>query len=266
MLEKISQQRDLDGSLYDLISVYFTKIFPKISHLRGATRLKYFLGKFFIRLSNGKYAFKASNELIELKGEDSVNPITNEAPFVNYILENKNSIENFIDVGAYTGFYSVLVSKVSQAEVKCFEPNKKNLETIKANKETNNVQFNTIQRVVWDSKTELDFNSDRGKSNVVQNRKAFSKQSVTLDGFIDDDNIDLLKIDVEGAELKVIKGAESLIQKHRPVILLELHKSERLEGFGYDSRDVINFLKELEYSIENKMHNNYDDLIIARPD
>jgi FkbM family methyltransferase len=61
--------------------------------------------------------------------------------------------------------------------------------------------------------------------------------------------LDLIKIDVEGMELEVLEGASDLIEKHKPIMLLEWMKSPKaqlrqtLEGFGYQLRERgINFL------------------------
>ena len=50
-----------------------------------------------------------------------------------------------------------------------------------------------------------------------------------------------IKIDVEGAELLVLRGAERLLRRHRPTLVLSTHSDdldrtclERLSEFGYD--------------------------------
>jgi len=53
---------------------------------------------------------------------------------------------------------------------------------------------------------------------------------------------DVLKIDVEGAELRVLKGAERLLRQKRPILLVELHSPEiaakydqRMADIGYQT-------------------------------
>jgi FkbM family methyltransferase len=45
---------------------------------------------------------------------------------------------------------------------------------------------------------------------------------VRLDDLIDPSRIDVLKIDIEGAELRALRGAEQLLRRHRPIILTEI--------------------------------------------
>ena len=53
----------------------------------------------------------------------------------------------------------------------------------------------------------------------------------------------IIKIDVEGHELNVLKGAVNTIKKHKPMILIEIHQFENseipefIESLGYDKPD-----------------------------
>lgn len=62
-------------------------------------------------------------------------------------------------------------------------------------------------------------------------------------------NVDLIKIDVEGAELNVLRGMKSTLQNYHPGILVEVHP-QQLESFGFSSSAVIEFLSEFGYQIE----------------
>ena len=57
---------------------------------------------------------------------------------------------------------------------------------------------------------------------------------------------DFIKLDVEGAELHVLKGAIKTIGKKHPRILLEFNK-ETFEAAGYTQDDILNFLKPFGY-------------------
>lgn len=60
--------------------------------------------------------------------------------------------------------------------------------------------------------------------------------------------IDVMKIDVEGAELSVLKGAEATIRACRPMIMIELNE-ETCRSAGYSARDLVAWLKERSYDI-----------------
>jgi FkbM family methyltransferase len=67
-------------------------------------------------------------------------------------------------------------------------------------------------------------------------------QVETLDNVIPPDvRIDLIKIDVEGAELNVLKGGERVIRQSRPVIIFE-HGSEAIRRYGWSSEALYDFV------------------------
>lgn len=75
--------------------------------------------------------------------------------------------------------------------------------------------------------------------------------TMPLDEFINEiESTQLIKIDVEGAELKVLEGARKLIEKHRPIIIFECGKGAA-DFYGTTPEMVIQFFEEVNYSIYN---------------
>jgi len=58
--------------------------------------------------------------------------------------------------------------------------------------------------------------------------------------------ISLLKCDIEGADLFAMRGAKTLLEKHKPVVVIEVD-SWYLQGFGLTVKDVTDFFTRLGY-------------------
>lgn len=63
------------------------------------------------------------------------------------------------------------------------------------------------------------------------------------------DRIDFIKIDVEGAELPTLRGAQDVLAKHHPVVLFECGPDTQLQRFGYKRAELYHFFVERGYDV-----------------
>lgn len=82
------------------------------------------------------------------------------------------------------------------------------------------------------------------------NLKEITVKCETLDNILVPDRpVNFIKIDVEGAELPALRGAQNTLSRYQPTILFECTKAG-VSGFGYEPVDLFNFLtKDFSYSI-----------------
>lgn len=161
----------------------------------------------------------------------------------------------FVDVGANVGFWSVPAA--TRVPVVAFEPNPWAARHLLVNAQLNGLEIDLRQQAVSSHRGELDlFASDleQNASQATLHRSAVHGSVeqirvpvVTLDEAIDE--VDTLKIDVEGHEEEVLRGAERLLSSRTPrVVVVELlgwrlacagSTPERvvslLEGHGYEA-------------------------------
>ncbi|WP_448577435.1 FkbM family methyltransferase [Thermosphaera sp.] len=123
----------------------------------------------------------------------------------------------FVDVGANIGYYTLIASKLvgSQGRVYSIEPVPSTATILKANIKLNNCLNVSIHEVaVWSSKGTLTLRipgSWYGLAFVSRYGGNIVVNSITLDELLKNEtSIDCIKIDVEGAELEVLRGAKDM--------------------------------------------------------
>lgn len=149
------------------------------------------------------------------------------------------------DLGSHSGFYAILASVLvgSQGKVFAFEPHPGNLHYLKEHLRLNQIHNVTvIEAAVSDSFGTMFFEGDSFLGRI-SSQGEYQVQTVALDELIEQKQIPLpnfLKIDIEGAEMLALSGAQSILSKAHPTILLATHGAEVhqqscqfLESLGY---------------------------------
>ena len=185
----------------------------------------------------------------------------NEFAFLNSILKPGKVM---LDVGANDGLFSVFAAcRVGrQGHVYAFEPSTREFSRLEANIKVNRLHNVTaIHKAVLDAAghfvlkiSEYGHEGQNTLGDFVHDVKQGGIQTVEgcrLDDFVRSQKIsrlDLMKIDVEGAEYKVLQGGQRVIREFKPVILLEL-LDKALRCQGSSAAQVTQFLLDLGYQI-----------------
>ena len=77
-------------------------------------------------------------------------------------------------------------------------------------------------------------------------------------------DVDAIKIDVEGAELGVLRGAVKILRKCRPIIMFE-SAPQTDDGLGYTKEAIFEFLSSVDYClvVPNRVAHNDDGLTLT---
>lgn len=158
----------------------------------------------------------------------------------------------FIDVGANIGFLSMVAAKTvgKSGEVIAFEPVPSTFELLHENKELNqldNLQINAyaLGKEVGKGIIYEEMQNRGGASMTIKRSEnpGISIEVKRLDDLVLSRRVDLIKIDVEGQELDVLKGGEALIRKDLPVLIVEYSASRKAED---GAEEMFQWLKSLE--------------------
>lgn len=166
-----------------------------------------------------------------------------------------------IDVGANIGLVSLKSSKLTSASgaVHSFEPDPINFERLTKNIELNNFSNITSNRLglgdingAFELET-IDENNLGMHRIALQGAKQNSTQItvITLDEYLDNntlERVDIIKIDVEGFEMKVLNGAKKCLNKYHPILFIELDDLF-LQAQGDSAEILITFIEEQGYTI-----------------
>lgn len=148
-----------------------------------------------------------------------------------------------------------------------FEPDKINFEVCQKNISLNDFENIEVAKIGLGNENKefemvVDTESNRGGNRIqfeVEKGKVSSKITVRkLDDWIKDkpiSQIDLIKIDVEGFELKVLQGGIETIKKHKPMFFIELDDNN-LKAVNDSAKELVSFLNELGYTSIVNAENN----------
>ena len=141
----------------------------------------------------------------------------------------------FYDIGANVGFFSVLAARLvgTGGKVYAFEPFPQSAEAIRKNAALNGFeQIVEVWQGAVSDRSGIGRLSIRGECNTFRlEDKAEPDRSVAVPLYVIDELVtgkkirppDLVKIDVEGHEVQVLRGMQETIRCYRPVILCEVH-------------------------------------------
>lgn len=151
------------------------------------------------------------------------------------------------DIGAHVGYFSLFLGELvgEAGRVLAFEPNPVNVEYLRQHLDMNGIcNVDVFEFALSDENGESFFiNKKDTSTGCLSSSGDMWVETYTVDYLVDSGTVpppDYIKIDVEGAELLVLKGARRTLEKHMPSIFLATH--------GPDLKyDCMEFLETLGY-------------------
>lgn len=178
----------------------------------------------------------------------------------NSLLDNLKqdfSRTTVLDVGANIGNHTCYFSSRFDTVI-AFEPNDTVHPILEANISINKITNTSVQKVgLSDIDDDLAFveNNDGnlGSATFTESMALDILNNKTLPVKNGDDllaehfpknKISLIKMDIEGHELRALRGLHATLEKHAPIVLFECHN---MPGLQEDGQDVVEYLKSLSY-------------------
>jgi FkbM family methyltransferase len=161
-----------------------------------------------------------------------------------------------VDVGANLGYYALLAARLvgPAGRVVALEPNSENCRLLLSSLRLGPVANVEVLPVAADEATGWAYYSTHVGSNggLIDDADLLSRPGVVVPTFRLDDlvkePVGLLKMDVEGAEGRVVKGAKRLIEDHRPIVTTELKDEMLRRVSGTSVADYLGYFARLGYA------------------
>src|SRR5918999_918524 len=216
---------------------------------------------------------------------------TNKDDFVVMTIREDHIIEHFtprqgdvvVDIGAHIGRYTIISSKRvgAKGKVVAIEANPDNYEMLNSNIQLNQLtNIIPLNYAVYSKETKIKlyrpgeesgntiYNTTMVLDRAKVNEKFVEVNADTLDNLLQENGIEQqqvnwIKIDVEGAEFEVLKGATTILSKSKDIaLLIEVHN---LSGGTNLYRPILEFLKSFNFKIEfEKTYDSGEKHIIVR--
>lgn len=171
----------------------------------------------------------------------------------------------FVDVGANIGYFSLLAAQLVGAggKVLAFEPSQRNCTLLQMSITLNNLDNVEIHPfALADRDANVIFDTLVGSNGITSTTLEVDEsqldslahktlvRSVRLDGILHHlERIDVIKMDIEGAEYRALLGAQKLIQKHRPTIFAEYSPGWLPSISQVSGRDLLLLFIEMGYTL-----------------
>lgn len=154
----------------------------------------------------------------------------------------------FLDVGAHYGYYTVYVSKINpNCRIYSFEPGAKHLDVLKRNVQLNDIKAKIYDVALSDETKDILFHNRTMK--VLDGQETETIKAITFDDLNSQEDIkpEVVKIDVHGAEGKVLYGMKKALKDTIKYLFIEIHAAHLLVEYSY--KQILDILLESGFKL-----------------
>jgi FkbM family methyltransferase len=170
--------------------------------------------------------------------------------------------DTVVDIGAHIGYYTLIAAKQvgNKGLVYAFEPDPRNFALLKENINANGYRnVVLVNKAVSDTSGngQLYLNSENTGDHRIFNadpdRQAIKIAITTLDEFFKDKEkrINIIKMDIQGSELRTLRGARKLITQNKSIIVMSEFWPRAITLSGDRPRDYLRLLRHLGFRLQS---------------
>lgn len=159
--------------------------------------------------------------------------------------------QTFYDIGANAGFFTLLGAKCVglSGRVIAVEPLPRNIEVLEKHLSLNGISnVGVVGKAISDFVGTARFSVEGHSTSKISAEGHATVQVTTLDALVEElgSPPDIVKVDIEGAEIGLLRGAKKVMEESRPVIFLAVHSKEIFDDLWNIVLGVRYVIKELD--------------------
>nr|WP_217900426.1 FkbM family methyltransferase [Halorubrum sp. Ea1] len=185
--------------------------------------------------------------------------LAGESSVVEDLLNKLDSDDIFYDIGANVGTYTCFAAaELGPGRMVAFEPEPENADHLRENLELNDLDAEIIQIALSDTDGTIDLALTGDEAGEGEHAIATGNTERTLevdtargDSLLEDRELPkptVLKIDVEGAELSVLRGLRETLRQNCRLVYVEVHP-EKIRGFEAEVSEVETLLTDAGFEV-----------------
>lgn len=179
------------------------------------------------------------------------------------------SYEAFVDAGCYDGHTAKGFFRWCEKEghAYCFEPDQKNAENIQRNLLDCTDHYELVRKALWSETKRLSIDARGDYASSVREWDGTDTEQITeaiaLDDYLAGRQITFLKMDVEGAEAEVLKGARDTIMRQHPRLAVSIY--HKLTDIVRLPEQILSYYPGYRLYLRHYSFSDYDTVLYALP-
>lgn len=179
------------------------------------------------------------------------------------------SCEFFVDAGCFDGLTTKCFFQwcKNKGYAYCFEPDSKNIVSLQRNLMNDAAKYELIEKALWSKTTALSIDARGNFATSValpdENDHLPRVAAVALDDLLGDKEVTFIKMDIEGAEIEALRGAQKIITEQKPKLAISIyHKPGDILTIP---QLILEYNSNYRFYLRHYSFSDYDTVLYAVP-
>lgn len=177
--------------------------------------------------------------------------------------------EFFVDAGCFDGYTTKEFFRWcrNKGYAYCFEPDSENIGTVQKTLSSDAERYELIEKALWSKTTTLSMVAKGNFATSVtlpnEGNHLPRVEAAALDDLLGDQEVTFIKMDIEGAEIEALRGAQKIITEQKPKLAISIyHKPEDILTIP---QLILEYNSSYKFYLRHYSFSDYDTVLYAIP-